>query len=74
MDERIDEGVLKWFGHVKRMENDRIAKRMYVGESAGSRYVGWPRKSWKHATTKLKERRKKQKSRFRYWAREENGT
>ena len=25
LDERIDEGVLGWFGHVERMERDRIA-------------------------------------------------
>ena len=31
VDERIDEGVLRWFGHVERMENDGIAKRVYVG-------------------------------------------
>ena len=31
LDERIDEGVLQWFGHVERMEWDRIAKRVYVG-------------------------------------------
>ena len=24
--EKIDEGVLRWLGHVERMENDRIAK------------------------------------------------
>ena len=30
VDEKIDEGVLRWFGNVKRMENDRIAKRVYV--------------------------------------------
>ena len=42
MDERIDEGVLWWFGHVERMENDRIVKRTYVGEYAGSRSVGRP--------------------------------
>ena len=30
LDERIDEGVLWWFNHVERMENDRIAKRVYV--------------------------------------------
>ena len=31
LDERIDEGVLKWFGHVEMMERDRIAERVYVG-------------------------------------------
>ena len=31
VDERIDEGVLRWFDHVERMENYRIAKRVYVG-------------------------------------------
>ena len=30
VDERIDEGVLRWFGNVERMENDRIAKRVYI--------------------------------------------
>ena len=28
------------------MERDRIAKRVYVGECAGSRSVGRPRKRW----------------------------
>ena len=45
VDEKI-EGVLRWFGHVERVENDRIAKRVYVGECAGSRSVGRPRKRW----------------------------
>ena len=31
VDERIDERILRWFGHVERMENDRFAKRAYVG-------------------------------------------
>ena len=30
-DERIEEDVLHWFSHVERMENDRIAKRLYLG-------------------------------------------
>ena len=46
VDERIDEGVLWWFGHVERMEKDRITKRVYVGVCAGSYSVGSPRKSW----------------------------
>ena len=29
VDERIDEGVLRWFGHVERMENDRVARIVY---------------------------------------------
>ena len=44
LDERIDEGVLRRFGHVERMERDSIAKRIYVGECAGSRSVSRPRK------------------------------
>ena len=40
-DEKTDEGVLRWFGHVERMERDRIAKRVYVGESAGSVRKRW---------------------------------
>ena len=46
VDERIDEGVLRWIGHVERMKNDRIAKRVYEGECAGSCSVGRPRKRW----------------------------
>ena len=42
VNEKIDEGV----GHVERMENDRIAKRVYVGECTRSRLVGRPRKRW----------------------------
>ena len=26
LDERIDEGILRWFSHEERMERDRIAK------------------------------------------------
>ena len=40
VDERIDEGVLQWFGHVERMEKEKIAKRVYVGECAGNCSVG----------------------------------
>ena len=46
LDERIDKGVLQWFGHVERMERDRITKTVYVGECPGSCLVGRPRKRW----------------------------
>ena len=35
-DESINEAVLQWFTHVERMENDRIPKKVFVGECAGS--------------------------------------
>ena len=35
-----------WFAHVERMENGRLAQRVYVGECAGSRSVGRLRKRW----------------------------
>ena len=44
VDERIEEEVLHWLSHVQRMENDRIAKRLYVGEFAGCSSPGQPRK------------------------------
>ena len=69
LDERINEGVLWWFGHVERMENDRSAKRNYVGECAGSRLVGRPRKRWIDTVNGLfKEKR------FRCWASKKNGS
>ena len=44
--ERIDEGIQLWFGHVERMERDRVVKRVHVGECAGSHSVGRPWKRW----------------------------
>ena len=43
---RIDESVLWWFGHLEIMEKDMFPMRVYVGECAGSRSVGKPRKRW----------------------------
>ena len=31
---------------MERIGNDMISKIVYVGECAGSRLVGWPRKRW----------------------------
>ena len=42
-DEKID-GVLQWFSHLERLENDRTAKRIYIGECAGSQSMDRP---WK---------------------------
>ena len=39
-------GVLRWFGHNKRMENDGITKSVYVAESVSSRLVAQPLNRW----------------------------
>ena len=44
--EKIDEGVLRWFGYVERMEKERIAKRIYGRECAGRCSIGRLRKRW----------------------------
>ena len=46
VDERITKVYLQWFGHVERRDNKKIDKRVYVGDCAVSRSVGWPRKRW----------------------------
>ena len=46
VDKNIDKGVFRCFDHGERMENNRIAKRIYVRECAGSRSAGRPRKRW----------------------------
>ena len=46
VEERINEGLFRWFGHIERMVNDRIAKRVYVGECASSCSVGRTWKRW----------------------------
>jgi len=47
MDELIDESVLRWYGHVERMGDERLVHRVYVSEGVGRRSVGRPRKRWK---------------------------
>ena len=63
LDEKIDEGVLLWFGHVERME--RVGSPR---EWAGNRSVGRPRKRWIDT-----EKECLRKKRFRCQASKENG-
>ena len=46
VDKRNDEGILQWFSHLERMEKDKIAKRVCVGECAVSHSLGRLRKRW----------------------------
>ena len=43
---RVDESVLKWFGHMKRMGNERLTTRVWSAEAAETRVLGRPRHRW----------------------------
>ena len=37
---RADQRVLRWFGHVERMYDYRMARRVFLAESVGDGYEG----------------------------------
>ena len=43
---RVEQGVLKWFGHVNRMDDERLARKLFVSEVVGERGRGRPRWRW----------------------------
>ena len=43
---RADQRVLRWFGHVKRMDEYRMARRVLMAEVSGGRVRGKPRLGW----------------------------
>ena len=43
---RADQRVLRWFGHVKRMDDYRMARRVLKAEVSGGRVRGRPRLGW----------------------------
>ena len=44
--EKVEQNVLRWFGHVERMGDERLVKRMHDSDIMGRRRRGRPRKSW----------------------------
>ena len=43
---RADQRVLKWFGHVERMDDCRMARRVLMAEVSGGRVRGRPKLGW----------------------------
>ena len=43
---RADQRVSRWFGHVERMEEYRMARRLLMAEVSGGRVRGKPRLGW----------------------------
>ena len=40
MDEKIDENILRWFGYIERMRNERITEGVNAREYLNNRLVG----------------------------------
>ena len=45
--ERIERNVLKWFGHLGRMGEERLVKRVYRANVEGNRGRGKPQRRWR---------------------------
>ena len=43
---RADQRVLRWFGHVERMDECRMVRRVLMAEVSGGRVRGRPRLGW----------------------------
>ena len=43
---RSDQRVLRWFGHVERMDDYRMARRVLMAKVSGGRVRGRPRLGW----------------------------
>ena len=48
---------LKWYGHVQRMEEDRLPKQVLKWTPHGRRRRGRPRRSWREGIDKEMEER-----------------
>ncbi len=44
--ERAEQGVLRWFGYVERMEEERLVKKITRSDVRGVRPSGRPRVGW----------------------------
>ncbi len=44
--ERAQQGVLRWFGHVERIEEERLVKKVTRSDVRGVRPRGKPRMRW----------------------------
>ena len=55
--EVIEKGRLRWYGHVKRMDEGRYARHYLEWRPDGGRPVGRPRKRWKEGVQEALEKR-----------------
>ena len=68
---KVDMNVLRWFGHVERMDNERLTKRVMNAKVNGRNVRGRPRFGWMDGVKKslndrgINEREAKERARNR---------
>ena len=46
LNEKVDQSVMRWYGHMERMMEERLVKRIYRAGVGGTRGRGRPRTRW----------------------------
>ena len=52
---RMKKNVLSWFGHVERMSDEIMRKKIYDGKVSGKRDRGRPRLTFENTVSKILE-------------------
>ena len=52
---RMKNNMLSWFGHDERMNDERMAKKIYDGKVSGKRGTGRPRLTFENTVSKILE-------------------
>ena len=55
LSDRLDQKVLGWYGHMERMNEERLTKRVWSAEAKGVRPRGRPRMKWMDGVKKAME-------------------
>ena len=53
---RMKQNELSWFGHVERLSDERMAKKIYDGKVSGKRDRGRPRLTFENKVSKIMEK------------------
>ena len=53
MVERANKGILRWYGHLLRMNNERLTKKVFMSEVIGNRGRGKPKWRWRDGVKEL---------------------
>ena len=54
---KVGKNILRWFGHVERMSDERLVKKVYKSAMDCERGRGRPRKRWKDCVKEYVEKR-----------------